>query len=116
MRGNNRENKSLKATETNTETKSEEGGDFKSFFGDFTFMVTSDPAKVQDHSASAATVMSIPEDPTTKGIFDAASAQMQVSASYAQSYVYTITIDIPKSQVAMLSKKGAALVDQGVNS
>ena len=48
--------------------------------------------------------------------FSATGAQMQVSSASTQSAMDTITVDIPKSQVVILAKKGANLVDQGGNS
>ena len=41
---------------------------------------------------------------------------MQVSDAETPSAINTITIDIPKSQVAMLSKKGDTIIYQGSNS
>ena len=69
----------------------------------------------QAYLASAATGMAILEDPTSKVIFAAASAWIQVSASVALRSIYSIIIEITKSQVALLAKKGATIVDQGGN-
>ena len=41
---------------------------------------------------------------------------MQVSETTTTSNTDTVTLMIPKSQVSMLAKKGATLVDQVVNS
>ena len=41
---------------------------------------------------------------------------MQVSDAETPSAIDTITIKITKSQVAMLSNKGATIIDQGGNS
>ena len=88
--------------------------DSKPEFSDLTFTVAAAPARVQSHPASATTPIS--EDPTIKGIFAAAGARMQVSAAATPSAINTVTINIPKSQVAMLAKKGATIVNQGGNS
>ena len=88
--------------------------DPKLVFSDLTFTSTAAPARVQSHPASATTPIS--EDPTIKGIFAAAGARMQVSAAATPSAINTVTIKIPKSQVAMLAKKGATIFDQGGDS
>ena len=41
---------------------------------------------------------------------------MQVSADDTPLSMDTTTVEIPKSQVAMMDKKGATIVDQGGNS
>ena len=41
---------------------------------------------------------------------------MQVSDAESPSAIDTITIEIPKSQVAMLTKNRATLIDQGGDS
>ena len=41
---------------------------------------------------------------------------MQVSDAESPSAIDTITIEIPKSQVATMSKKGANIIDQRGNS
>ena len=81
-------------------------------FSDLIFTVVVAPAQVQSHPASATS--SIPEDPTIKGIFYAADAHTKVSATTTTSDTDTVTLVIPNYQVAMLSKKGDTLVDQGV--
>ena len=40
---------------------------------------------------------------------------MQVLAATTTSNTYNVILDISKSEVAMLAKKGASLVDQGGN-
>ena len=93
FRDKNHKSKALKSTETKTENKSEEVDDSKSVLSDLIFTVSDAPARV----------------------FASAGACMQVSASENPSSIDTITIEIPKSQVAMLAKKGATLVGHGVN-
>ena len=85
----NRKRKTLKAASTKTETKSEEVDDSKSVFSDITFTVATASDIFQAHSVSD--TISIPEDPTIKGIFPAAGAQMQVSADATPSDIDTIT-------------------------
>ena len=41
---------------------------------------------------------------------------MQLSAAAAPRSMDTITVEIPRSQVAMMDKRGATIVNQGVNS
>ena len=43
-------------------------------------------------------------------------AQVQVSSAAPTSNTYTVTLDIPKSQLDIINKRGGTLVDQGVNS
>ena len=84
--------------------------DPKSVFSDITFTVVAALARVQFHYNSATT--SIPEDPTIKSIFATAGARMQVSAAATLSSINPITIEIPKSHMAMLAKKGATVIDK----
>ena len=79
-------------------------------------MITSAPAKVQAHSPWDPKCAAVYEYPIIKGIFDAAGACMQVSAAATKIAMDTITIEIPKSQVAILAKNGATFVVQGGNS
>ena len=88
--------------------------DSKSVFSDLTFTVVSSPDRVKYHSVLDN--ISIPEDPTIKGIFAAAGNWMQVSAAATPSDIDKITIEILKYQVTMLAKNGATLIDQVVNS
>ena len=83
-------------------------------FIDLTFMVATPPAQVQSHSTSATSA--IPEDTTIKGIFVAVGAQMRVLVAATKSDTDTVNLEIPKSQVYMMSKKGYNLVGQGGNS
>ena len=55
-------------------------------------------------------ITSILEDPTIKYIFSATGNLMNVSDDTTPSDIVTIMIDIPKSQVAMLDKKGVLLL------
>ena len=101
----------LKDTATNADTKSEEADDSKTVFSDLTFTVAASPAQVKLFSASAK--LAIPDDPNIQGIFDAAGAQMKVLATTTTSETDTVSLVIPKSQVAILAKNGATLVYQG---
>ena len=101
---------------TNTEPKSEGNDDTRLVFSNLKFTVVAAPTTAQAYSASAATGTAIPEDPNIKGIFSASGAQMQVSAAAAPRSMDTITVEIPRSQVAMMDKRGATIVNQGVNS
>ena len=101
----------LKASATKTDTKSEEEDDSKTVFSDLTFTVASVPSHVQSHSTLDASA--IPEYPTIKGIFSAAGTRIQVLFTTITSNIDTLTLVIPKSQMAMLANKGATLVDQG---
>ena len=103
----------LKIASTKADTKSEEAYDSKTVVSDLRFTVAASPAQVQLHSASAKSA--IPEDTTIKGIFSAASSRIQVSVATTTSNTNTVTLVIPKSQVAILAKKEATLVDQGGN-
>ena len=103
-REKNYELKSLKAAATKTETKLKEVDDYKSVFSDITFTVVTDPDIVQSHSASATT--SIAEDPTIKVIFSAVGNQIKVPAAVTPGAINIIRIEVTKSQVAMLRKKG----------
>ena len=78
-------------------------------------MVAAVPTTDQACSASAATGKAIPEYPTIKLILFFFGDWMQLSAAAAPRSMDTITVEIPKSQVAMLEKKGATIVDQGGN-
>ena len=100
---------------TKTDPKVEGNYDSRSLFSDLTFIVKAPPTTSQDYSASAATDMTIPENSTIKVIFCAAGAQVQVSCPLAPRSMDTITVGIPRYQVAMLSKKGATIVNQGGN-
>ena len=113
-RENNCERKTLKVEAIKTETKSEEVDDSKSVLSDLTFTFGSASDRVQEQPMSD--TKSISENTTTKGILAAKGAQMQVSDTETPSAIDTITIEITKSQVAMLSKKGATIIDQGGNS
>ena len=67
-------------------------------------------------SAAMGTVTStIPEDTTIKDVFAASGAQMQVSFSAAPRSMDRNIVEIPNSQVVMLAKKDATIVDQGGN-
>ena len=82
-------------------------------------MVAAAPSMVQEYFSSATMGMAtstIPEDPTTNGIFAADGDHMQVSSAAAPRSTDIITIEILQCQVATLAKKGATIVDQGVNS
>ena len=79
--------------------------DSKTVFSDLTFMIATLPDLFQSHSASATSP--IPEDTTIKCISAAAGDQTQVLATTTKSDTDTVTLVIPKSQVNMLSKKGA---------
>ena len=82
-------------------------------------MVTAAPAMPQTHSLSATTVMAtyiIPEDPTIKGIFAAASAQIQAPAVAAPRSTDTIIVEVPIYQVSILYKMGSTIFDKGSNS
>ena len=79
-------------------------------------MVTAAPTMNQAYSASFATDMSIPEDPTIKDIFDAAGDLMQLSATVAPCSMDNITFEITKYQVAIMDQKGATSVNQRGNS
>ena len=83
-------------------------------FSDLTFTVTDAPSRVQSHSSSS--TLTISYYTTIKGIFAAATARMQVLVVATTSDIDTATIEIPKSQVTMLSNKGDALIDQCRNS
>ena len=110
------ERKFLKATTTKKETNSDEEDDSKSVLSDLTFTVTADPDKFQAHSTLDNAGTEITEDSIIKGIFDAASALMQVQAADAHSATDTITMEISNSWVSMLDKKGATIVYQRGNS
>ena len=69
----------------------------------------------QYYSASSGTGTNIPEYPTIKGIFADSGAWMQISAVAAPQSMDTITVEIPKSQVSMLVKKGDTIVYKEVN-
>ena len=105
--------RTLKSLATKANIKSEEADDSNTVFSDPTFTIAYAPTWVQSHSASA--TWFIPYYPTIKDIFSAAGAWMQVLASATTSDIYTVTIEIPKSQISMLAKKGDTLVDQGGN-
>ena len=81
---------------------------------DLTFTVTVAPDRVQSHSVLYITYT--PDYTTIKYIFAAKGAHMQVLSAATPSSIDTITIEVPKSQVSMLAKKGGTLIDQGVNS
>ena len=49
--------------------------------------------------------------PTSKDIFSAVFDWIQVSSTTAQRSIYSITNEITNSQVAMLSQKGANIID-----
>ena len=88
--------------------------DSNTVFSYLTSMVKVAPDRVHSNSASATSA--ILEDPTIKGIFADAGARIQVSATATTSDTYTITLVIPKSQVAMMVKMETPLVDKGGNS
>ena len=81
---------------------------------DLKFTVVDAPDWVQSHFTLATLV--IPEDPTIKGIFAAEGVLVQFLAVTTTIDVDTGTLMIPKSQVAILAKKGYTLVDQNGNS
>ena len=56
------------------------------------------------------------EYPNIKGILASTGDWMQVSDAETPGAIDTITIEITKYQVAMLSKKGANIIYQGGNS
>ena len=116
FREKNCERKFLKAATTKKETNSDEEDDSKSVLSDLNFTVTADPDKFQAHSTLDNAGTEITEDSIIKGIFDAASALMQVQAADAHSATDTITMEISNSWVSMLDKKGATIVYQRCNS
>ena len=87
-RDNNSKRKTLKAAETNSETKSEEVDDSKWVLSDITFTFRAAPDRFQHHSMLD--TKSITEYSTIKGILDATGARMQVS--YAETLTATDTI------------------------
>ena len=108
----------LKYDMTKADPKSEDNDDTKSLFSELTFTVADSPAMAQAYLVSAAmgtATSTIPEDPTIKGIFDAAGAWMKVSDDAAPLSTDIIIIKIPNSQATVLSNKGATIVDQGGN-
>ena len=111
-----RDQKPLKFAATKTNPKSEENDDIRSVFSDLTFTVAAAPTSYQTYLKSDATGTEIPEEPTIKGIFAAAGDGMQVPAGAAPHSMDKITVEIHKSQVTMLAKKGATIVNQGDNS
>ena len=111
-----RDFQSLKAVATKTYPKAGYNDDTRSVFSDLTFIVTAAPTTDKAYSTSTTTGKAIPEDTTIKGIFSAAGARIQVSADAALRSVDIITVEIPKSQVAILAQKGANIVYQGGNS
>ena len=96
--------RTLKASTTKADTKSEDADDPNTVFSDSIFTVAATSDQVQSHSIS--NKLAIPEDPNNKGIFDAASDQMQVLEITTTSDTDTVTLVIHKSQVDMLAKKG----------
>ena len=81
-------------------------------------MVAAVPTTPQAYSFSSYTctaTSTIPEYPTTKGIFAAAGDHMHVPDIAAPRSTDRIIVEIPKSQVAIMAKKGATIVDQGGN-
>ena len=83
-------------------------------FSDLTFTVAAFPYQVQSYSASDTSA--IPEYPTIKGIFYAKGAWIQLPETTVTINTDTVTLVIPKYQVAILFKKVDNLVDQGRNS
>ena len=57
----------------------------------------------------------IPEYPTIKEIFYGAGARMQAPSAASPRSIDSIIAETPKSQVAMMSKKGATIADKGSN-
>ena len=102
--------RTLKASVTKADTKQEEVDDSNTVFSYSIFTVADASDQVQLHSTSAK--LAIPQDPNIKGIIYAASYQMQVSETTTTSETDTVTIVIPKSQVAIMVKEGDNLVDQ----
>ena len=100
----------LKDAKTKADTNTKEEEDSKTVLSDLTFTVAAAPAQVKFHNTPATSA--IPEHHTIKGIFDDLGAWMKVSATATKSDIDTVTIVIPKYQVAMLDKKGANIVDQ----
>ena len=96
---------------TKTKPKSEDTDDNRSVFSDLIFMVSDAPTTPKAYLASTARVTAIPEDPTSKDIFSAVFDWIQVSSTTAQRSIYSITNEITNSQVAMLSQKGANIID-----
>ena len=103
---NNRRN--LKAAATKADTKLEEADDLNTVLSEFTFTVASDPDQVQSYSASATSAT--PEDPTIQGIFYAEGSCMKVPSTTTTSDTDTVTLVIPKFQVAMLAQMGLLLL------
>ena len=95
--------RTLKASTTKADTNSEEADDSNTVFSDSIFTVADASDQVQSHSTSDK--LAIPEDKTIKGIFDAASDQMQVLETITTSDSDTVTLVIHKSQVEMLAKR-----------
>ena len=109
----------LKYDMTKADPKSEDNDDTKLLFSELTFTVADSPAMAQAYLVSAAmgtATSTIPEDPTIKGIFDAAGSWMQVSAATAPRSTDRIIDEIYQSQVAIMAKKGIDIVHQGGNS
>ena len=103
---------------TKANPKSEDNDDIRLLFSELIFTVADFPATDQAYLVSAATgtaTSTIPEDPTIKGIFDAAGAWMKVSDDAAPFSTDRIIIKITNFQATMLSNKGATIVDQGGN-
>ena len=96
--------RTLKSSATKADTKSEEVDYSNTVFRDLPFTVAAASNQVQLHSASD--ISAITEDPTIKGIFNAAYSQMQVLGTTTTSDIETVTLVIPNPRVAMLAKKG----------
>ena len=114
LQENNCERKTLNGAATKTETKSKEVDDSKSVLCDLTWTFGAAPERVQSHYTLDTKY--IIDDPTIKGILAATGARMKVSDAETPSAIDKIMTEISKFQVAMLSKKGANIIDQGGNS
>ena len=107
--------KYLKAASTKNDTKVEDNDDTRSVFSDLTFTFTAAPTTAQAYLASDTMGTAIPEDDTIKIIFAASGVCMQVSGAATPCFIDNITIEIPKSQVATIDKRGATIIDQEGN-
>ena len=105
--------KSLKSATTKTNPKAEDTDDTSLLFIDLIFTVAAFPTMAQACSSSADMCIDVPEDPNIKVIFTTASACIQVSYAAAPRSMDTITVEVTKSQVDILAKKGATIVNQG---
>ena len=103
---------------TKANPKVEDNDDTRLVFSDPTFTVAAAPTTEQACLVSAATfttTSTIPDDRIIKDIFAAEGDWMQSPNDPAPRSKDIIIVEITKSQVSMLAKKGATIVDQGGN-